>query len=453
MLLATRLDCVAQLARRPASTRAHRLRRDAVAAVDGLRHRRDRDARGRGHVVDRRPSSHGPIAIARSKAFSKTFDTRDRGATLQHSVAESTLRHRPASSTAVEARLNEENRWNHMKAKTLLAATAALAAGRSPSAAAARRRRRDAGGDVTMTFWHNSTTGRRQAATGRTRSPRSRRPTPASRSRSSRSRTRRWTASCRPPSTPATRPTSSWRAAAASSPTSSTAGQVKDITDGITDATQGRPRRRARRIRDRRQDLRHCPTPCCRRASSTARTCSTRPAITETPDHDRRARRRRTTKLKASGRRSRSPLGAKDAWPAAHWYYNFALRACSQDVVNEAAASRSFDDPCWEKAGDDLADFAETEPVQRGLPHHRRPAGRRISAGLLANHQAAMELMGAWDPGVIASLTPDEQAARRPRLVPVPGGSGRRGRRRRDDGRRRRVLLLRGCARRPASTS
>ena len=26
-------------------------------------------------------------------------------------------------------------------------------------------------------------------------------------------------------------------------------------------------------------------------------------------------------------------VGAKDAWPAAHWYYNFALRECSQATM------------------------------------------------------------------------------------------------------------------------
>ena len=31
--------------------------------------------------------------------------------------------------------------------------------------------------------------------------------------------------------------------------------------------------------------------------------------------------------------------------------------------------------------------------------------GAGSSAGLVANHKAAMELMGAWDPGVISSLT------------------------------------------------
>lgn len=40
-------------------------------------------------------------------------------------------------------------------------------------------------------------------------------------------------------------------------------------------------------------------------------------------------------------------VGAKDAWPAAHWYYFFAVRACSQDAINTAADTMEFDDPCW----------------------------------------------------------------------------------------------------------
>jgi len=111
-------------------------------------------------------------------------------------------------------------------------------------------------------------------------------------------------------------------------------------------------------------------------------------------------------KLKAAGI-APVALGAKDAWPAAHWYYNFALRECSQDVINQAAADRAFDDPCWEAAGDDLADFAATEPFNEGFLTTSAQQGAGSSAGLVANHQAAMELMGAWDPGVIASLTPD----------------------------------------------
>lgn len=123
-------------------------------------------------------------------------------------------------------------------------------------------------------------------------------------------------------------------------------------------------------------------------------------------------------------------LGAKDAWPAAHFYYNFALRACSQDVINEAAASRSFDDPCWVTAGEQLADFAATEPFNDGFLTTSAQQGAGSSAGLVANHQAAMELMGAWDPGVIASLTPDTKPLADLGWFPFPevkGGDGAAG--------------------------
>ena len=129
-------------------------------------------------------------------------------------------------------------------------------------------------------------------------------------------------------------------------------------------------------------------------------------------------------KLKAAGI-APIALGAKDAWPAAHWYYFFALRACSQETLDKAAADMTFDDPCWLKAGEDLAGVRRDRAVQRGLPDHLRPAGRGSSAGLVANHQAAMELMGAWDPGVIASLTPDQKPLPDLGLVPLPGDRGR----------------------------
>lgn len=102
-------------------------------------------------------------------------------------------------------------------------------------------------------------------------------------------------------------------------------------------------------------------------------------------------------------------VGAKDAWPAAHWYYNFALRECSQDVMNTAATERTFNDDCWLRAGQDLQDFSATEPFNNGFLTTAAQQGAGSSAGLVANHQAAMELMGAWNPGVIASLTPDEE--------------------------------------------
>ncbi len=123
-------------------------------------------------------------------------------------------------------------------------------------------------------------------------------------------------------------------------------------------------------------------------------------------------------------------LGAKDAWPAAHWYYFFALRECSQDTINTAASERSFDDPCWLKAGEDLQAFAETEPFNQGYLTTSAQQGAGSSAGLIANHQAAMELMGAWNPGVIASLTPDEKPLADLQWFPFPaveGGDGEPG--------------------------
>jgi ABC-type glycerol-3-phosphate transport system substrate-binding protein len=120
-------------------------------------------------------------------------------------------------------------------------------------------------------------------------------------------------------------------------------------------------------------------------------------------------------------------LGAKDAWPAAHWYYFFALRSCSQQTMDEATVSRSFDNPCWQKAGEALQDFAGTEPFNEGFLTTSAQQGAGSSAGLLANHQAGMELMGAWDPGVIASLTPDEEPLPDLGWFPFPAVDGGEG--------------------------
>jgi raffinose/stachyose/melibiose transport system substrate-binding protein len=120
-------------------------------------------------------------------------------------------------------------------------------------------------------------------------------------------------------------------------------------------------------------------------------------------------------------------VGAKDAWPAAHWYYNFALRECSQDTMNTAGQSLKFTDPCWTKAGNDLQAFLKVNPFQPGFLTTAAQVGAGSSAGLVANHKAAMELMGAWDPGTIANLTPNQKPLPDLRWFPfpsVPGGAG-----------------------------
>lgn len=123
-------------------------------------------------------------------------------------------------------------------------------------------------------------------------------------------------------------------------------------------------------------------------------------------------------------------VGAKDAWPAAHWYYFFAVRACSQDVMDAAAESMEFDDPCWLEAGENLQEFVDTEPFNNGFLTTSAQQGAGSSAGLIANKKAAMELMGAWNPGVIASLTPDQKPLPDLGWFPFPeveGGEGEPG--------------------------
>ncbi|MFC5911475.1 extracellular solute-binding protein, partial [Streptacidiphilus monticola] len=49
------------------------------------------------------------------------------------------------------------------------------------------------------------------------------------------------------------------------------------------------------------------------------------------------------------------------------------------------------------------------------------------SAGMLANHKAGMELMGNWDPGVIAGLTKDQKPLPDLGWFPFPSVSGGQG--------------------------
>jgi raffinose/stachyose/melibiose transport system substrate-binding protein len=102
-------------------------------------------------------------------------------------------------------------------------------------------------------------------------------------------------------------------------------------------------------------------------------------------------------------------VGAKDQWPAAHYWYNFALRNCSTDVMKKAGVDFTFTDPCFVKAGQDLDAFIKTQPFQKGFLGTSAQQGATSSAGLLANGKAAMELMGHWEPGVLGGLTEDKK--------------------------------------------
>ncbi|MDC7120942.1 extracellular solute-binding protein [Cellulomonas fimi] len=111
-------------------------------------------------------------------------------------------------------------------------------------------------------------------------------------------------------------------------------------------------------------------------------------------------------KLKAAGIEPVS-VGAGDKWPAAHYWYYYALRECSQDVLTDAVTSLDFSDACFLNAGADLEDLIKTEPFNAGFLSTPAQSGPTSASGLLATGKVAMELAGHWEPGVMQGLTED----------------------------------------------
>jgi raffinose/stachyose/melibiose transport system substrate-binding protein len=114
-------------------------------------------------------------------------------------------------------------------------------------------------------------------------------------------------------------------------------------------------------------------------------------------------------KLKAAGI-APIAVGAADKWPAAHWWYNFALRSCSTEVIQASNTTFDFSDPCFLKAGEDLKAFIDTKPFQDqylAAPAQQAPTS---AAGLVGTGQAAMELMGHWELGQYEGFQADAAA-------------------------------------------
>lgn len=130
-------------------------------------------------------------------------------------------------------------------------------------------------------------------------------------------------------------------------------------------------------------------------------------------------------KLKAAG----TPLavGGKDGWPAGHWYYMFAVRDCTQDALNSAATSHKLSDPCFLQAAKDLGTFNATSPYEPDAFNISAQGSAASTAGLLANHKVAAELQGAWEPGVVGSLTPNKKALPDLGFFPFPSVPGAKG--------------------------
>ncbi len=132
------------------------------------------------------------------------------------------------------------------------------------------------------------------------------------------------------------------------------------------------------------------------------------------------------TKLKAAGI-APIAVGSKDKWPDAFWWEYFALRECSTSTLQAAMKSMNLSNSCFVKAGNDMTAFMKTQPFQSGFLATPSQTGAGSSAGMVANGQAAMELQGDWDPGVIAPLTTNKSILNDLGWFPFPavtGGAG-----------------------------
>lgn len=99
-------------------------------------------------------------------------------------------------------------------------------------------------------------------------------------------------------------------------------------------------------------------------------------------------------------------LGAKDQWPDAFYWDYLAVRLCSQQVLQQSAATFNLSDPCFTQAGEMVKQLINAQPFQPGWLATPAQQGAGSSAGLIGNGKAAMELQGHWDPAVMNSLTP-----------------------------------------------
>jgi raffinose/stachyose/melibiose transport system substrate-binding protein len=131
-------------------------------------------------------------------------------------------------------------------------------------------------------------------------------------------------------------------------------------------------------------------------------------------------------KLKAAGI-TPIALGGGSRWPDAFYWEYFAVRLCSQSVLQSSIKAVNMSAGCFSQATTDLTSFMATNPFQGGFNATQAQTGAGSSAGLLANGKAAMELQGDWETSVVPALTSNKNILSELGWFPfpqVPGGAG-----------------------------
>ncbi|GAB4214544.1 MAG: extracellular solute-binding protein [Roseiflexaceae bacterium] len=111
-------------------------------------------------------------------------------------------------------------------------------------------------------------------------------------------------------------------------------------------------------------------------------------------------------KLKAAGI-TPIALGGKDKWPG-HFYWVYLATRIGGQAAFERAYNRegTFADPAFVEAGVKLKELVDLQPFQAGF----LGAGYGDHQAVMANSQAAMELMGQWAPSANRSVAQDVDA-------------------------------------------
>jgi raffinose/stachyose/melibiose transport system substrate-binding protein len=118
-------------------------------------------------------------------------------------------------------------------------------------------------------------------------------------------------------------------------------------------------------------------------------------------------------------------LGGGDRWPAHHWWAYLATRLGGEAAFNAAyGGSGSFTDDPFVRAGELLLELNELEPFQTGY----LGATYDEAAAVMGSGQGAMQLMGQWNPAVVAANSPDGEGIGDDlgwfRFPTVAGGNG-----------------------------
>ena len=128
-------------------------------------------------------------------------------------------------------------------------------------------------------------------------------------------------------------------------------------------------------------------------------------------------------------------VGGVDGWPAAHWWYWTALRSVAPDAFQAAVVDADFTDPGWVEAGELLQTILDQNAFNPGWEATSAQQGAASASGMVVLGQAAMQLMGTWDFGVMGGIYNeamglDEESQAHADFIrwfpfpQVPGGAG-----------------------------